>query len=220
MSPSPRGRRLPALLAVGVLTACASATPTPKPACPTSAPAPDSAEALVGDTTAVEVRTNKGAFTIQLEPDPAPIAAANFVTLAECGFYDGISFHRVISGFVIQAGDPGTRTNRGDFAGLGTGGPGYRFVIEPPAADQSYDPYVVAMANSSQPDSNGSQFFVNLADLDQQLTRTYTILGTVTQGLEVVDAIGSVPTTGDPLNIPLDPVIIETMVLVGAPESS
>jgi dolichyl-diphosphooligosaccharide--protein glycosyltransferase len=165
------------------------------------------------------VTTNKGEFTIDLFPDAAPIAVANFVALARCGFYDGISFHRVISGFVIQAGDPQTRDNRNDFQGLGTGGPGYRFVIEPPAEGLSYDPYVAAMANSGQPDSNGSQFFVDLVDLDGQLDRSYTIFGVVESGREVVDAIGQVPTNGA-RGVPLDPVIIGTITIEAQPEPS
>jgi cyclophilin family peptidyl-prolyl cis-trans isomerase len=215
-----RARALPALallltLAV-LLAACAGPTPTPT-ACPGAAPAADGAAEVIGNARAVEVATNKGTFVIELVPDAAPIAVANFVALARCGFYDGISFHRVLSGFVAQAGDPQTRQNRGDFQGLGTGGPGYRFVIEPPAPGLDYDPYVVAMANAGGTDSNGSQFFINLADLDGRLERSYTIIGRVTEGTEVVDEIGRVPTNG-PRGVPLDPVIIERMTVQEAPQ--
>ena len=94
---------------------------------------------------------------------------------------------------MVQAGDPNTRENQGDFEGLGTGGPGYTFAIEPPPEGLNYDPYTVAMANRARPDTNGSQFFICLTDLDAQLPeRIYTIFGMVTEGQEVVDAIGQV----------------------------
>jgi len=215
---TPTRTRLAALAVALTVAACATptASPTPRTSCPSQAPSEATAADIIGDTVAIEVRTNKGNFTIELDPEGAPIAVANFVALAGCGFYDGVTFHRVIEGFVIQAGDPQTKSNRGDFEGIGTGGPPYQFGIEPPADDQNYDPYVVAMANSGQPDSNGSQFFVNLADLDDQLQRIYSVLGRVTSGPEVVDAIGALPTSGDPRNVPLDPAIIESMVLIRA----
>jgi cyclophilin family peptidyl-prolyl cis-trans isomerase len=222
---------LPIVVVAVLLTACASGpSPTPPPACPTQAPAASEAAGIIGDTTGLEVRTNKGSFTIELEPESAPIATANLVALARCGFYDGISFHRVIAGFVAQAGDPQTKTNRGDFAELGSGGPGYQFEIELPPATTAYRTYMVAMANAMQydfatgeiqggTDTNGSQFFVMLADSDA-LRPYYSLLGNVTAGTEVVDTIGQVPTSGDPLNRPLDPVIIESMTPIGAPQAS
>ncbi len=91
----------------------------------------------------------EGEFTIELYGDQAPIATANFVALARCGFYDGIRFHRVLAGFVIQAGDPGTKAPERRLPGLGTGGPGYQFEIEPPAEGMTYAPYAVAMANAA-----------------------------------------------------------------------
>jgi cyclophilin family peptidyl-prolyl cis-trans isomerase len=176
------------------------------------------------------VRTNKGSFTIALEPESAPIAVANFVALAACGFYDGISFHRVISGFVAQAGDPQTRTNRGDFEGLGAGDAGYSFEVELPPEATVYRTYMIAMANAMQydpatgeiqggTDTTGSQFFVMLGDATF-LRPYYSLLGRVVSGTDVVDAIGQVPTTGDPLYLPLDPVIIEAIVPAGVPEAS
>jgi cyclophilin family peptidyl-prolyl cis-trans isomerase len=162
------------------------------------------------------VNTNLGTFRIELHADAAPIAAANFVALAGCGFYHQISFHRIIAGFVIQAGDPQTRTNHDDFEGIGTGGPGYHFTIEPPASGYSYRQYVVAMANAGGTDTNGSQFFIDLSDLDARLDRLYTIFGTVVEGTEVVDAIGLVPTNGGGRDVPLEPVIIESMAVESA----
>jgi dolichyl-diphosphooligosaccharide--protein glycosyltransferase len=211
-------RAIAGLALAGLLAACNTA-PTPRPDCPAAAPTAAEAPGITDGADMARVTTNKGEFTIDLLPDAAPIAVANFVALARCGFYDGITFHRVLAGFVIQAGDPQTRDNRNDFAGLGTGGPGYRFVIEPPPEGLSYDPYVVAMAHSAQPDSNGSQFFVNLVDLDGQLDRSYTIFGVVESGRDVVDAIGQVPTNGS-RGVPLDPVIIGTITIEAQPEPS
>jgi cyclophilin family peptidyl-prolyl cis-trans isomerase len=209
----PRALSVPAAIAV-LLVACeAFGSPTPRPACPTSAPrGAEQAQALEGADRAV-VTTNTGSFTIELYPEAAPLATANFVALARCGFYDQLTFHRVVAGFVIQAGDPQTREKRELFAGVGTGGPGYRFEIEIPPADHDYDRYVVAMANAAPaiPDSNGSQFFIALDDLDLRLPRDYTIFGKVGDGTEVVDAIGQVPAGPPPENVPLDPIVIESI---------
>lgn len=231
MKPVGRARPLPALALAFLLGACSSGpSPTPPPACPTQAPTAGEAAGIIGAMVALEVRTNKGSFTIQLEPESAPIATANLVALANCGFYNDISFHRVIAGFVAQAGDPQTKTNRSDFEGLGSGGPGYHFEIEFPPDTTVYRTYMVAMANAMQydfttgeiqggTDTNGSQFFVMLDDVDS-LRPYYSVLGHVAAGTEVVDAIGQVPTTGDPLNLPLDAVIIESMAPTGLPEAS
>jgi cyclophilin family peptidyl-prolyl cis-trans isomerase len=198
------------------LAACGAGGPfaTPIP-CPTAAPTAAEASEIVADVPAVTIDTTLGAFTITLNPASAPVAAANFVELARCGFYDEITFHRVLTGFVIQAGDPNTTENQGEFEGLGTSGPGYGFAIELPPEGVNYDPYTVAMANTGRPDSNGSQFFVCLADLDGQLQRTYSIFGTVTDGTDVVDAIGQVEVRGV-TGVPVDPVVINGIELVGA----
>jgi cyclophilin family peptidyl-prolyl cis-trans isomerase len=224
-------RGLAFIVAAFVLVGCAiGPTPTPKPECPTAPPTAADAPGIIADTSALEVRTNKGTFTIELDDSSAPIAVANLVALAACGFYDGQSFHRVVPGFVAQAGDPQTKTNQGDFEGIGTGGPGYQFEIELPPESTSYTKYMVAMANAMQynpntgeitggTDTNGSQFFVMLDDADF-LAPYYSVLGEVVSGTEVVDAIGQVRTSGDPMNIPVDPVIIDEIVLSGPPEAS
>jgi peptidyl-prolyl cis-trans isomerase B (cyclophilin B) len=211
-------------LAIGLviaLSAC-SAEPTPSPpACPTEPPTALSAQAtLEGAALATVTVTGAvtGEFAIELHGESAPLATANFVGLARCGFYDGVWFHRVIAGFVIQAGDPQTRTRSGDFATLGRGaaaGPGYRFEIEPPADDLRYDRYTVAMANDTI--GNGSQFFVTLADLDAQLRAVgvYTIFGTVVAGTDVIDAIEAVPVNDPRIGVPLTPVTIERIVISG-----
>lgn len=214
---------LVALLAAGCVFA-SDPTPAPKPDCPTAPPSANSAQDELTDAARAVVTTNKGAFTIELDTDSTPIAVASFVALARCGFYDGISFHRVLAGFVAQAGDPGTRTNRGDFAQLGAGGPGYRFEVEFPPRTTTYPPGTVALANGVQFDprtfeitgnteSNGSQFFIALADL--QLPPYYSVLGTVADPADTIDTIAAVPVNGD-AGLPLDPVIIDTIAIEGA----
>jgi cyclophilin family peptidyl-prolyl cis-trans isomerase len=208
-----------------MLASCsgAGASPTPRPACPTEPPTTTSAQAtLEGAAQATVAVTGvvDGEFTFDLYGDQAPLATANFVALARCGFYDGIWFHRILAGFVIQAGDPQTKGRDGPFSGVGTGGPGYQFEIEPPAEGLDYAPYSVSMANDQV--ANGSQFFVALTDLNAGLPRSYTIFGQVTSGTDIVDAIAAVPVgnpqTGDPLEL----VTIESIVISsgGSPEPS
>lgn len=122
----------------------------------------------------VNIGTAKGEVRIQLFSD-VPQAASNFIFLVNEGFYNGLTFHRRVEGFVIQGGDP-----RGD----GTGGPGYKFEDEPVTRD--YKRGIVAMANSG-PNTNGSQFFIMLADTP--LSKDYTIFGEVVSGMDVVDQI-------------------------------
>lgn len=198
-----------------IVSACASEVPaTPSVACPTEAPTLASAQATLlnaGTATVTVSGAASGEFEISLLPDAAPLATANFVSLARCGFYDGVKFHRVLAGFVIQAGDPNTRDHDGDFTGIGTGGPGYGFEIEPPPAEEPFDPYTVAMANNQV--ANGSQWFVTLADLDDALRRvgSYSIFGRVTSGTDVVDAIAAVAVNDPDIGIPIDAVTIDSI---------
>jgi len=122
------------------------------------------------------ITTNKGVIKIDLYADKAPKTVSNFVYLAKYGFYNGLTFHRVEPGFVIQGGDPN---------GTGTGGPGYQFPDETVQGD--YKAGTVAMANSG-PDTNGSQFFICLADLPT-LPKSYNLFGQVTSGMDVVKKI-------------------------------
>jgi peptidylprolyl isomerase len=207
-----------------ILVGCgADPTPTPAPACPAEAPTSISAQATLADAETATLQIGgavDGQMVMELYGEQAPLATASFVSLARCGFYDGVTFHRVISGFVIQAGDPGTKTNRGDFEGLGRGGPDYEFEIEPPADGLRYDPYVVAMANDTL--ANKSQFFITLADLDEQLRAVgvYTIFGRIIEGTETVDAITQVPVNDPRRGLPLTPVIIESITISGGAEAS
>jgi cyclophilin family peptidyl-prolyl cis-trans isomerase len=130
-----------------------------------------------------------GEFVIQLYPDKAPITVNSFVFLAREGFYTGVTFHRVLEGFMAQAGDP---------TGTGSGGPGYEFVNED--SDLTFDKAgVVAMANAG-PDTNGSQFFITFGSTPN-LNGSYTIFGQVTEGMDVVNGI----TRRDPTQNPTFP---------------
>ena len=144
-----------------------------------------------------------GVIKFQTYDADAPKASANFIELAQKGFYNNLVFHRVIKGFMIQGGDP---------AGNGTGGPEYKFEDElnpnTESYKQGYKKGVVAMANAG-PDTNGSQFFIMLEDYP--LPHLYTIFGKVISGQEVVDAIGSVKI--DAGDKPLKPVIMESVIV-------
>ena len=147
--------------------------------CPTAQPEPLAA----GETRVVTIETELGSMEITVEANLSPIAAGNFVALAECGYYDGVVFHRVVPGFVIQGGDP---------TGTGTGGPGYEIQDEPVTA--TYGRGTVAMARTSAPNSVGSQFFIVLDDEARgalESFNTYQIIGTVTTGMETADAIAA-----------------------------
>ncbi|MCK6566375.1 MAG: peptidylprolyl isomerase [Anaerolineales bacterium] len=141
---------------------------------------------------------NGGTFKIELYPDKAPITVNSFVFLACKGFYDGVTFHRVLEGFMAQGGDP---------TGTGMGGPGYEFVNE--NSDLTFDKEgVVAMANSG-PDTNGSQFFITFAP-QPMLDGGYTIFGQVIEGMDTVNAI----TRRDPdANPDFDGDAIKTVVI-------
>jgi cyclophilin family peptidyl-prolyl cis-trans isomerase len=191
---------------VGPITPAPSvAPPTAPPAhtsgCPTSAPAPMKA----GETATVTVETSKGTIVMKIEGDLGPNAAGNFVALAECGFYDGVVFHRLVPGFVIQGGDP---------TGTGGGGPGYTIKDEPVKGE--YKRGTLAMARTPEPDTQGSQFFIVLDDqakaaLDS--ARTYAIFGEVVSGMDVVDAIAAMPNSGEPNNTALDPVSMDKVTV-------
>jgi peptidyl-prolyl cis-trans isomerase B (cyclophilin B) len=222
------GSAVASILATLVLVACSSsggaaATAAPSAGasasagagngCPTSQPAALPA----GETRTVTMTTEKGAIAISVEADLSPIAAGNFVALADCGFYTGVVFHRLVPGFVIQGGD-------GEFGHIdsldgdmvGTGGPGYTIKDEP--VTTAYRRGTVAMARSSGPDTVGSQFFIVLDDAAAQSLAlpqydNYQIIGNVSSGMDTVDAIAAMPNSGEPKNAALDPVAMDSVTV-------
>jgi len=155
------------------------------------------------------IATSEGEMAVELDAAGAPVATNNLVSLARDGYYEGIIFHRVIDGFMIQGGDP---------TGTGMGGPGYSFEDELAPAEQlveregSYVRGTLAMANSG-PDTNGSQFFI--VHEDAPLPPAYVVFGEVTDGMDVVDAIAATPT--DEADRPLDPIEITSVTIDEAP---
>ena len=133
---------------------------------------------MAGGTLTAELLTNRGTIRVELFPQHAPLTVANFVNLARRGYYDGLTFHRVIENFMIQGGDPN---------GTGTGGPGYQFKDEFHAQLKHEKPGMLSMANAG-PNTNGSQFFVTHVPTPW-LDRKHSIFGQVSEGQDVVDAI-------------------------------
>jgi len=156
------------------------------------------------------MQTSCGTIEMELYPDVAPIGVNNFVFLARQGFYDGLTFHRIVAGFVVQGGDP---------AGDGSGGPGYQFDNEISKQVTFADAGMLAYANSGV-DTNGSQFFITLAPLpalDPTADASYTIFGKVTKGMDVVQKMGAVPVS-DPTgsgqaSTPTQPVYIDSVTI-------
>jgi cyclophilin family peptidyl-prolyl cis-trans isomerase len=202
-----------ALVALAACTSPGTATPLPTTAgtaavasaagaaCPRSQP-----PALpAGQKRVVIINTAKGKIEVTVEGSLSPIAAGNFVALASCGFYNGVVFHRLVPGFVIQGGDP---------TGTGSGGPGYDIQDEPVTAQ--YHRGTVAMARTPAPNSQGSQFFIVLSDAAARplvAANTYAIFGEVTSGMETVDAIAAMPNSGEPNNAALQPVAMDSVTV-------
>jgi cyclophilin family peptidyl-prolyl cis-trans isomerase len=155
----------------------------------------------------VTMQTNLGPIVMELYPDKAPKSVENFLTLAKQGYYDGILFHRIVPGFVIQVGDPLTKDPAAKDR-WGTGGPGYKFADEPVQGD--YVRGALAMANAG-PNTNGSQFFICLQDLTGRLPKKYNYFGRVTAGLEVVDKIAALER--DERDCPKSPSKIEKVTI-------
>jgi cyclophilin family peptidyl-prolyl cis-trans isomerase len=154
-----------------------------------------------GEEVTAVVRTSCGTFDIALDTERAPKTANSFAYLSEEGFYDGLTFHRIVPGFVIQGGDP---------LGTGSGGPGYS-VDEKPPANLAYTKGVVAMAKTSAepPGRSGSQFYV-VTGADAGLPPEYALVGKVSEGLDVVERIGKL---GTPTEKPKQTVLIEKITI-------
>ena len=138
---------------------------------------PPSMQIDEGTVYQVSIQTPKGEIQMDLDPALAPTTVNHFVVQARDGFYDGLTFHRVVPGFVVQGGDP---------QGTGTGGPGYKFADEPVKGE--YTLGALAMANAG-PDTNGSQFFICIEDCQNKLDKAYNLFGYVTDGIEVAQSI-------------------------------
>jgi cyclophilin family peptidyl-prolyl cis-trans isomerase/putative hemolysin len=155
-------------------------------------------------TYSATLKTSKGDISLDLFVDTNPITVNNFVFLASRGFYDGVSFHRIIKDFMVQTGDP---------EGTGSGGPGYRFEDEFPVVKNYYRGRL-AMANAG-PDTNGSQFFIVTKD-NETLPKNYVIFGEITEGFSVLDAIAGTPVTASltgEKSKPINPPVIESVTV-------
>lgn len=149
----------------------------------------------------IKFTTNKGVFVAEMFEDKAPLTTKNFIELTEKGFYDGIIFHRVIDGFMIQGGDP---------TGTGMGGPGYQIKDEFGEGLKHDDEGILSMANAG-PNTGGSQFFITLAPTPW-LNGHHAIFGKIVEGMEVVRLIGVVPT--DFRDRPREAVIMEKLEVI------
>jgi peptidyl-prolyl cis-trans isomerase B (cyclophilin B) len=160
----------------------------------------------VGDGTTATISTELGDITFELFNQSAPVASENFVNLADAGYYSGVVFHRIVPDFMIQGGDP---------EGTGGGGPGYTIRDEPIVGE--YTRGTVAMARTAAPNSQGSQFFIVVADSPFLAGGGYTIFGRVTAGMEVVDQIVNMPSANDERSgrggTALDPVVMESVTI-------
>ena len=156
--------------------------------------------------TTVNIETNHGNITFELLHELAPETVRNFEKLTKDGFYDGTLFHRVIPGFMIQGGDPNTKTdNKGSW---GMGGPGYNIKAE--FSSRSHLRGIVSMARSSDPNSAGSQFFIVTSD-SAFLDREYTVFGQVKEGMDVADKIVNVQKDGN--DCPLEKIQMTKVTL-------
>jgi len=149
------------------------------------------------------IKTDLGDIKIEINSKDTPITANNFIYLARQKFYDGVIFHRIVSGFMIQGGDP---------TGTGSGGPGYKFADEPFTGN--YEKGTIAMANAG-PDTNGSQFFI--MHQDYPLPHDYVIFGKVIEGMDIVDKIATAPAIDNgwgEVSKPVNPVKMNTIEII------
>ncbi|MCK6462225.1 MAG: peptidylprolyl isomerase [Candidatus Pacebacteria bacterium] len=155
------------------------------------------------------LKTNFGDVKLELFAKDAPLTVENFIKLSKSGFYDGVKFHRVIKGFMIQGGDPNSKDD--DWSNDGTGGPGYSFKDE--INSHKLVKGVLAMANAG-PNTNGSQFFIVTAESTPWLDGRHTAFGKVVSGMDVVDKIENVATDKSRGDHPIKDVVIKSVVVV------
>ena len=162
--------------------------------------------ALVKQYTFATIKTSLGDIKVKLNGDKTPVTVGNFLKLSKAGFYDNTKFHRVIKGFMIQGGDPNSKTD--DASTWGMGGPKYRFKDEL-KGDEKYPQGTLAMANAG-PNTNGSQFFIVTADPGYPLPPSYTVFGQVVSGMDVALKIENVKTGAQ--DRPVENVVIKGIV--------
>lgn len=155
------------------------------------------------------MKTNFGDIKLEFFKDDAPKTVENFVNLSESGFYEGVKFHRVIKGFMLQGGDPNSKDD--DWSDDGMGGPGYTFADEIHANNQN-NAAAIAMANAG-PNTNGSQFFINTAN-NNFLDAKHTVFGKVIEGMDVVLAIENVKIDKSQGDHPIEDVIINSIEII------
>jgi peptidyl-prolyl cis-trans isomerase A (cyclophilin A) len=188
------------MLLLAFTTGCAG-SPAPEKPKPVEPPAEGQKQAAPAKKNSVaKFETSKGVFTVELFEDKAPITAGNFITLINKKFYDGLIFHRVIDGFMIQGGDP---------KGTGSGGPGYSIPDEFHPDLKHTGAGLLSMANAG-PNTGGSQFFITLAPTPW-LDNRHAIFGKVIEGLDVVQAIGKVKT--GPMDRPVEEVVVKKITI-------
>jgi cyclophilin family peptidyl-prolyl cis-trans isomerase len=192
-----------------------SPSPSPSPTFDVSSLHPPSATPLAsppaepaGDGTQATIETELGNIVFELYTESSPVAAENFINLAEAGFYNGIGFHRIIEDFMIQGGDP---------EGTGGGGPGYEILDDPVVGDYSRGQVAMARPANSDgskiPNSQGSQFFIMVGDTPELAGGGYAIFGNVLSGMDVVDQIVAGQKTGSQNDQAVDPVIMQRVTI-------
>lgn len=175
-----------------------------------TAPTPPAPAIKTPEKTRAVMKTNLGDITLELFPKDAPKTVANFVKLAQAGFYNGVKFHRVIKGFMAQSGDPQSKDD--DWSDDGTGGPGYTFADE--INSHKLVRGALAMANAG-PDTNGSQFFIVTAAATPWLDGHHTVFGRVSAGMDVVDKIENTPVDHSRGDHPLADIVINAVEMDG-----
>ena len=161
-----------------------------------------------------KINTSQGLIEVELFQSATPKTVTNFVNLARSGFYDNLVWHRIVSGFVIQTGDPNTRNGGGDRSLWGTGGSSQTVPLEIDSSLHNYVGYL-GMARSQDPNSGSSQFYINLADNSASLDGKYTVFGKVISGMDVAFAIGNVPVNAQ--SQPISPVFVTSVTISSSP---
>lgn len=178
----------------------------------TSSGCPNPPSSVTSGLVYARINTTFGSFEVELFPEAAPQTVANFANLSKSGFYDNLVWHRIVSGFVIQTGDPLTRNGGGNRSLWGTGGSSKTVPLETNASLHNYVCYL-GMARSSDPNSGSSQFYINLAN-NTSLDGSYTVFGRVVSGMNVVNEIAAVPVNSS--SQPVTPVYMTSVTILAS----